>query len=219
MWAVSHGSGSDCGSHWPDGWRATKIAVNAAGIFLRLGLFELWMHTYKSDVLDTQFQKFSDGKITLVNWCSFPLIVNTYMLDICCITTNTMFYLLNISFFQSGTVPDVLQATLINIQGDSVDIPMDDLAKGKLKVLFVIMIKFALWRSLGCNYHVYNLSIRWKRTKFKNLLKIRKETIELGISHLPRADRNILVIIKRLLNTVCVCSYCSFMVDDIRLIS
>lgn len=51
-----------------------------------------------------------------------------------------MFYLLNISFFQSGTVPDVLQATLINIQGDSVDIPMDDLAKGKLKVLFVIMI-------------------------------------------------------------------------------
>lgn len=82
------------------------------------------------------------------------------MLDIYCITTNTMFYLLNISFFQSGTVPDVLQATLINIQGDSVDIPMDDLAKGKLKVLFVIMIKFALWRSLGCNYHVYNLSIR-----------------------------------------------------------
>ncbi|XP_069999850.1 uncharacterized protein [Penaeus vannamei] len=34
------------------------------------------------------------------------------------------------SMLQSGTVPDVLQATLINIQGDSVDIPMDDLAKG-----------------------------------------------------------------------------------------
>lgn len=53
---------------------------------------------------------------------------------------NTTYYLTDISFFQSGTVPEVLQATLINIQGDSVDIPMDDLAKGKLEVVVMIMI-------------------------------------------------------------------------------
>lgn len=51
-----------------------------------------------------------------------------------------MYFMTEISLFQSGTVAEVLQSTLINIQGDSADIPMDDLAKGKLQILDIVSI-------------------------------------------------------------------------------